>query len=509
MDRRLLRAGFLATGVLGAAIVAFSATEEPPAAPAAAPAEAPTATKFSADQIDQMVAPVALYPDALLMQICIASTYPLEVVEADRWRRQNASLKGDALDKALEQKDWDPSVEGLTHFPDLLKRMSDNLDWTKDLGDAFLDQKDDVLAAVQRMRRAAQQAGNLSTNKEQTVTKEVVNNKETIVIQPADPQVVYVPTYPPTAYGPSYAPPAQYYPPATYGYTSDQMLTTSLLSFGAGVAVGALISDGCDWGSGDVHVNNNYYGGGGGGGGGNNNNNVNIDKSRTKINTGRDDRQNQRGDRGQGGRQNWQHNPEHRRNVGYRDPKVAQRYESQNRSEARNRQAREQARGYDTGRGNRGQAAQQPARGGGRGTPGQMPAGGGGGRGTPGQPSAGRGDGRGTPSQPSAGRGGGRGTPSQATSGRGGGQARPADTGRGQQGAFNGYGNGGATRQASARGANSRGGQSWAGGGSGGGGGSRGGFGGGGGRGGGGGGRGGGGGGRGGGGGGGRGGGRR
>ena len=151
-----------------------------------------------------MVAPVALYPDPLLMQILIASTYPLEVVEADRWRRQHADLKGDALDKALEERDWDPSVEGLTEFPDLLKRMSENLDWTKDVGDAFLAQKDQVFEAVQRMRRRAQEAGTLQTTKEQTIVKE----KETIVIQPADPQVVYVPTYPPTAYGPSYAPPA-------------------------------------------------------------------------------------------------------------------------------------------------------------------------------------------------------------------------------------------------------------------------------------------------------------
>src|SRR5262249_59143834 len=154
------------------------------------------------DQVDRMSAPVAPSAAPLLRQVAIPSPYPLEVVEADRWRQQNASLKDDALDKALEQEDWDPSVEGLTHFPDLLKRMSDNLDWTKDVGDAFLDQKDDVLVSIQRMRRKAQEAGTLTTNKEQTVTKEVVNNKETIVIEPADPQTVYVPSYPPAAYGP-------------------------------------------------------------------------------------------------------------------------------------------------------------------------------------------------------------------------------------------------------------------------------------------------------------------
>lgn len=227
-------------------------------ASAAAPADAAAqATPFTADQIDQMIAPIALYPDPLLMQVLMASTYPLEVVEADRWRRSHADLKGDALDKATEAEDWDPSVKGLTHFPDLLKRMSDNLDWTKDLGDAFLAQKNDVFDAVQRMRESAQKAGNLESNKEQTVVVE----KEKIVIQPADPQVVYVPTYPPTVYGPTYAP-APYYPTAVYGYTGAQMATVGLLSFGAGVATGALIAGGCDWGHNDVYVNNNYYGGG-------------------------------------------------------------------------------------------------------------------------------------------------------------------------------------------------------------------------------------------------------
>src|SRR5262249_32949900 len=189
LNRRRVAEALL--GVLVAVAVpslAVSATAEQ----AEAPPSAQEPATFPPEQLDQMVAPIALYPDSLLSQVLIASTYPLEVVEADRWRRQNAALKDDALDKALEAKDWDPSVEALTHFPDLLKRMSENLDWTKDMGDAFLDQKDDVLAAIQRMRRKAQEAGTLTTTKEQTVTKEVVNNKETIVIEPADPQTVYV-----------------------------------------------------------------------------------------------------------------------------------------------------------------------------------------------------------------------------------------------------------------------------------------------------------------------------
>ena len=135
-------------------------------APAWGAETAPAATdepKFSTAQIEEMVSPIALYPDPLLAQVLMASTYPLEVVEADRWRRQNKDLKDAALDKALESKDWDPSVEGLTHFPDLLQRMSENLDWTKDLGDAFLGQRDDVMDAVQRMRRYALDAGTLKT----------------------------------------------------------------------------------------------------------------------------------------------------------------------------------------------------------------------------------------------------------------------------------------------------------------------------------------------------------
>ena len=315
--------------------------------------------------------------------------------------------------------------------------MSDNLDWTKDVGDAFLAQKDDVLDSVQRMRRQAQEAGSLKTSTEQNVTKEVVNNKETIVIQPAQPEVVYAPTYPPTVYGPSYAP-APAYPSVYPGYTPGQMATASLLSFGVGVGVGALISDGCDWGSNDVHVNNNYYGGGGGGGGNKNNQNVNvnIDKTKNKIKTG--------------GGQSWQHNPEHRRNVGYRDQGTSKKFEGKGQAATRDRQAGDQARGYDRGDagGGRGQEAQRPDRGGAQ--------------------QADRGGGAARPG--TADRSAGAARP--GTADRGGGnrpQARPAQGGGGQD-AFKGYGNGQATRQASNRGASSRGGQSYAGGGGGGGG---------------------------------------
>src|SRR5512138_863243 len=144
----------VARALVAAVVLAGSpswAAEPAPPPPAPEAANAPAA-KFSAEQLEQMVALIALYPDAITVQILMASTYPLEIVEAARWRAKNKTLEGDALDKALESEDWDPSVESLTQFPDLLQRMSDNLDWTKDLGDAFLGQKDEVLDGIQRMR---------------------------------------------------------------------------------------------------------------------------------------------------------------------------------------------------------------------------------------------------------------------------------------------------------------------------------------------------------------------
>ena len=115
-----------------------------------------------------MLAPIALYPDSLIAQILMASTYPLEMVEAERWLRQNKELKGDALDDALQEKTWDPSVQSLCHFPDVLFAMSDKLDQTRKLGDAFLSQEDDVMATIQELRRKAEEQGNLKTTKEQT-----------------------------------------------------------------------------------------------------------------------------------------------------------------------------------------------------------------------------------------------------------------------------------------------------------------------------------------------------
>ncbi len=296
--------------------------QESGALPAAVPAAIPPESLFSAEQLDQMVSPIALYPDPLLMQICMAATYPLEVVEADRWVKKNPNLKENALDKALEEKRWDPSVKSLTHFPSVLARMSDNLDWTKDLGDAFLGQQSEVLDAIQRMRRKAYELGNLKSTPEQTVTLDPPAPKETgqtaqpqvIKIEPAQPQVVYVPVYSSTViYGPP--PPTVYYP-AVMAYPPGYVATASLLSFGAGMAVGAALWGGCNWHSHDVNVNYNY--------------NVNRNVNRGDINRPRPEP--------------WRHNPQHRAGVNYRNDAVAKQY---GRRSATNRAARDSARGYE------------------------------------------------------------------------------------------------------------------------------------------------------------------
>ena len=259
----------------------------------------------------------------------MASTYPLEVVQADRWVKQNKDLKGEALTAALEKQPWDPSVKSLVNFPQVLAMMSEKLDWTQKLGDAFLAQQKEVMASVQTLRKRAADAGTLKTTEEQ----KVIIEQETIVIQSASPQVVYVPTYNPTVvYGawpyPAY-PPAPYYPP---GYVAG----TALLSFGVGMAVGAAWGyawGGCNWHGGDVDVDVNR--------------NTNINNN---INRGNYAKQYQ------GGRGNWQHNPEHRKGVSYRDQATGQKYNRASTNEAV--KSREDFRGRTEG------GRQDPARGG-------------------------------------------------------------------------------------------------------------------------------------------------
>ncbi|MEW6419916.1 MAG: DUF3300 domain-containing protein [Nitrospirota bacterium] len=194
--------------------------------------ESEEAYRFKKEELTQMLAPIALYPDSLIAQILMASTYPLEIVEAERWLRQNKGLKGDALNEALKNKTWDPSVKSLCYFPDVLFAMSDKLDQTIKLGDAFLSQEDEVMATIQELRRKALEQGNLKTTKEQKVIVE----REIIKIESANPEVVYVPVYDPLyVYGPWWYPA---YPPYYWYYPPGFVITGGYISFGPRIFIG-------------------------------------------------------------------------------------------------------------------------------------------------------------------------------------------------------------------------------------------------------------------------------
>jgi hypothetical protein len=238
----------------------------------------------TADQLYQLVAPIALFPDNLVAQVLAGSTFPDQVSAAYQWLQQNASLKGQQLLEAANQQPWDASVKGLTQFNDVLQQMATNLSWTSALGDAYYNVPQSVMNAVQVMRQRAYQAGNLKSNPQQNVSVQnqapgaapaapasagesqvtvVQPPAQTIVIQPSQPDVVYVPTYNPTVV---YGAPVATYP----GYSTGAMVATSLISFGLGVAVGAAVSGGgcCGWGwnswgtswhNSTVVYNNNTY----------------------------------------------------------------------------------------------------------------------------------------------------------------------------------------------------------------------------------------------------------
>ena len=259
----------------------------------------------TAAQLEQLVAPIALYPDALLSQVLMASAYPLEVVAAARWAQANPGVTGNALEGAVRKQSWDPSVKALTAVPQTLQMMNDKLDWTRDLGDAFLAQQEDVLDAVQRLRQRADNAGNLKTTEQQRVVKTAVPAEgappaETApqssaapatvyTIKSVNPDEYYVPIYDPgVVYGawpyPAYAP-FYWYPPGWVG--------RGVFAFATGVAVGAAIWGGIDWWRRRVDINVNRY---------NSFNRTNI------VN------------------RNWTHNPAHRGAVPYRDRNVAQQF---------------------------------------------------------------------------------------------------------------------------------------------------------------------------------------
>jgi uncharacterized protein DUF3300 len=316
--------------IVGAAVPA----EQAAAPQAKAPAEATTpaqAQPFKPEELEQIVAPIALYPDSLLSQVFMASTYPLEIVQAARWQKEHPDVKGDAVSKAVEKETWDASVKSLIAFPDVLTMMNEKLDWTQKLGDAFLAQQKDVMDAVQRLRVKAKEAGNLKSGKEQTVKTEAAPAgapaPQIIIIESKDPEVIYVPTYNPTVvYGawpyPAY-PPYYYYPP----YYAPG---AAFFSFSVGVVVGGAIWGNCNWGHSDIDINVNNY------------NNFN----RNNINTG--DRNTINNGRG-GNNSKWQHDSNHRQGVGYRDQATNQKY---NRGSSRESvQSREDFRGRaDQGR---------------------------------------------------------------------------------------------------------------------------------------------------------------
>jgi len=317
---------------------------------APAPSQTNQGSKVSADQLDSLVAPIALYPDPLLAQTLAAATYPLEIIQLQQWLEKNKNLKDKALADAVAKQPWDPSVQALAALPDVVKRLANDIQWTADLGNAFLAQQGDVMGAVQRMRKKAQDKGNLKSNEQQKVETQVIESKSVIVVEQANPQVVYVPSYDPVVvYGaPIYPYPPIYYPPAGY-YAAG-----IAISFGVGVMMGAFWSGGWGWGCGwgghnNVYVNHNN----------NFNRNTNIGNgNRNNIGNGngnnigsgnRPSNQPARGNgnrastqpvRGSGGRDQWLHNPEHRGGAPYRDRATADRFGGTTRGDSlSNRQA--------------------------------------------------------------------------------------------------------------------------------------------------------------------------
>jgi hypothetical protein len=307
----------LAVALLFAVPQAASAQTPPPAQPASAPSQ----QLLTAGQLDALVAPIALYPDALLSLVLMASTYPLEVVAADRWVSANKSLQGDALKAALDQQNWDDSIKSLAATPDVLDMMNNKLDWTQQLGDAVLAQQPDVMDAIQRLRVKAQANNKLQSTSQQTVTTQSTGGRQYIYIAPTDPDELYVPYYDPSVvYGawdyPDYPP--YYWPPPAY--IGVGILATGL-AFGTGYALGRWASGGNRWGGG-------FNWGG---------NNINVNRS---LNVSGN---------------NWAHNPAHRGGVRYNNAGVAARFGGNNAGQNRL-----------NGRGSGGQQVLQPGGGGNR-----------------------------------------------------------------------------------------------------------------------------------------------
>jgi hypothetical protein len=293
------------------------------------------APKIPNDQLDSLIAPIALYPDPLLAQVLAASTYPLEIMQLQQWLTKNPGLKDKALQDAVMKQPWDPTVQAMAALPDVVKRLADDIQWTTDLGNAVLAQQSDVMDAVQRMRAKAQEKGNLKSNDQMKVETKVVESKQVIVVEQAKPDVVYVPSYEPTVV---YGPPAYPYPPIAYpppGYYAAGMA----ISFGVGMMMGAA------WGGGWC-CNSNWGG----------NNNININNNNTFVNNS--NRQNNISNRsGNRTGNSWQHNSQHRGGAPYANRATANKYGGTARGDSLgSRQAN--ARQHQGQLGGRGQGAQ-------------------------------------------------------------------------------------------------------------------------------------------------------
>ena len=250
---------------------------------------------FSKEQVEQLVAPIALYPDSLLAQVLMAATYPADVADAAKWSKANKDMKGDDAIKKVESEPWDPAVKSLVAFPQVLYMMGEKPDWVQNLGDAFLASSKDVLDAAQRLRTRAKGEGNLKSNEQQKVVVEQEASTQVIKIESTSPDVVYVPAYNPTVvYGtwPYPAYPPYYVPPYPYYYPGGVLAAG--IAFGIGVGIVNGIWGGCNWGGGDIDIDINKF------------NNINRNN---KISSNK-----------------FQHNSANRRGVPYRDSASQQKY---------------------------------------------------------------------------------------------------------------------------------------------------------------------------------------
>lgn len=285
-------------------------------APAATPApaktdttKADTAKKLTPEQLQSLVAPVALYPDDLLTNCLVAATYPLEIVALQQYLAKHPNLKDQALADSVKKQPWDPSIQSMAALPEAVKRLADDIQWTTELGNAFLAQQKELMDAVQVMRKKAKGKGALESNEQQKVETKVVEKTEVIVVESKNPEVVYVPSYSPTVV---YGAPVYPYPPIYYPYYPPG---AAFVSFSVGMMWGAAMWGGAccryGWGGGgNVYINHH-----------NSFNNVNINNNRNNINRGN----------------NWQHNPTHRGGTPYGDRATSDRYGGSSRDRAGNR----------------------------------------------------------------------------------------------------------------------------------------------------------------------------